>query len=159
MLQTLKNAGVKLNANKCSFYVEKVQYLGHVFDSKSRVYPSPNKVEAIINAPIPTNLKMVQSFVGLANFFSRFVPNFSNVMNPFYALMKKGVKFEWSTSQQNSFELIKNLFKQERFLNLFNPNFETMVESDSSGYGIGCCLFQRQNDNYNCTKKKNSMQK
>ena len=94
VLSTLKEGGIKINVKKSEFFIESVQYLGHVF-SKNGVKPSPRKVEAILKAPSPTNIKQVQSWVGLCNFFSKFIPKFADVMNPFYALLKKGANFVW----------------------------------------------------------------
>ena len=145
VLETLKKAGIKLNTEKCQFYVDQVNYLGHVFDKKG-VYPDPKKVSAIIDAPSPKNLKQLQSFIGLITFYARFVSGFSTLMHPLYQLLKKNVKFVWNDEQQKAFNKLKQIFQSDRVLSLYNPKNETMIECDSSGYGIGAALFQRKNE-------------
>ena len=92
VLGTLQDAGLKLHYDKCSFFVDRIDYLGQIFDS-SGVRPNPNKLHAIFNAPVPSNVKQVQSFIGLCNSYSRFIPNFADYMSPLYALLHKNSVF------------------------------------------------------------------
>ena len=141
VLSRLCNAGVKLNAKKCQFFTDSVTYLGHVF-SKDGVRPT-NKVDAIMNAPTPTNVTQVQSFIGLCNYYRRFVKNFSDVLAPLYLLLRKNTKFVWGTTQVEAFHKIKSIFKSPKILRLFNPKLETAIETDASSYGIGAALLQK----------------
>ena len=145
VLESLKNAGIKLNVEKCEFYVDHVTYLGHIF-SKNGVKPDHRKISAILDAPAPSNLKQLQSFIGLCNFYARFIQNFSELMHPFYQLLRKNVKFTWGKDQETAFYRIKFNFKSNRVLSMFDSNYETMIECDSSGYGVGAVLFQRKNE-------------
>ena len=88
VLHTLKNCGIKLNYDKCKFYCDQVKYLGYVFD-KNGIRPNPDKITPIVNAPCPVNVKQVQAFIGLCNYYSRFIPNFASTMAPLYLLLKK----------------------------------------------------------------------
>ena len=137
VLTKLKKAGIKLNFDKCTFFTDKVDYLGYVFDANG-VHPNPNKLTAILEAPVPSNTKQVQSFVGLANFYSRFIPNFAHYMSPLYALLQKNAKFSWTSEHQQAFDKIKQLFLDKNILCHFNTSFETSIETDSSSYGVGC---------------------
>ena len=74
VLNKLFVAGLKLNTNKCKFFTDKVEYLGYVFD-RDGVHPSDAKISAIVNAPVPKDLKQLQSFIGLCNFYNRFSLN------------------------------------------------------------------------------------
>ena len=144
VLSSLRNAGVKVNSDKCKFFTDEVQYLGHVFSSRG-VCPNPDKVKAITSAPAPVNIKQVQAFLGMCNYYSRFIPNFATVLAPLYALLKKNVPFHWGSEQHGCFVQIKRLFQSYTLLKSFDPNHETMLETDSSGYGIAAVLFQRDN--------------
>jgi hypothetical protein len=148
VLTTLRDAGIKLNTHKCTFFADKVQYLGHIFD-KEGVHPNPEKVRAIVDAPCPNNIKQLQAFLGLCNFYSRFIPNFSDVLSPLYSLLKKNVKFHWGPDQQKCFCVVKSLFTNNKVLKMYNPNYETLLETDSSGYGTAAVLMQRENSNAN----------
>ena len=88
VLHTLKNCGIKLNYDKCKFYCDQVKYLGYVFD-KNGIRPNPDKITPIVNAPCPVNVKQVQAFIGLCNYYSRFIPNFASTMAPLYRLLQK----------------------------------------------------------------------
>ena len=144
VLTTLKETGIKLNTSKCAFLVDKVDYLGYVFDTDG-VHPNPEKVRAIIDAPSPINIKQLQAFVGLCNFYSRFIRNFSTTLAPLYNLLKKSSKFIWGPDQEKSFTTIKKLFLNNDVLKMFDSHHETMLETDSSGYGTAAVLMQREN--------------
>ena len=147
VLNTLYKAGIKIKLSKCSFYTDSVQYLGHVFSSDG-VRPNAEKLSAIIDAPTPTTVKQVQSFVGLCTFYSRFINRFSDVMAPFYSLLRKDSKFVWGTEQINNFKYIKNVFKSDKVLKLFDSKLETSIETDASSYGIAAVLMQKHIDGW-----------
>lgn len=79
VLSVLRDTGIKLKISKCSFFTENVQNLGHIF-TEDGVQPNPSKVRAIIEGPAPKDVKQFQSFLGLCNFYKRFIPNFINVL-------------------------------------------------------------------------------
>ena len=147
VLNTLKDAGIKINYEKCSFLTDKVTYLGYVFD-KQGVHPDKDKIKAIIDAPKPKNVKEVQSFIGLCNFYNRFIRNFSNVFAPLNKLLRKGVTFEWKSEQEKCFTIIKKLFQTDFVLRPFDVNLPTVVETDASCYGIGAALMQKHADGH-----------
>ena len=142
VLNALSKNGVKINVKKCKFYTSKVQYLGYIFDSNG-VQPNMDKVKAILEAPKPTNIKQVQSFIGLCNFYNRFIRNFSEELAPLYQLLKKNTKFHWDEKQNACFNRIKSLFKSDKILKLFNKNLPTAIETDASAYGLGAVLMQK----------------
>ena len=146
VLTAIKNAGIKLNIKKSSFFMKEIEYLGFIF-SEGSVKPNSDKIRAVLDSPAPTNLKQLQAFLGMSNFYSRFIPNYSHVLGPLYKLLKKGVPFTWDKPQIDSFNSIKRLFAHNNFLKLFNPSLQTMLETDSSGYGIAAVLYQRENSN------------
>ena len=94
MLDRLSAANVLLNKGKCQFNVSQLDFLGYVVSERG-IEPSPVKVEAINEAPVPTNLTELQSLIGMVTYYSRFVPHFSEILSPLYELTKKGVPFKW----------------------------------------------------------------
>ena len=147
VIEKLRDAGIKINKKKCDFFTETVEYLGLIFD-KNGVHPNKNKVRAILEAPSPTNIKEVQSFVGLCGFYRRFIKNFSSVFSPLYDLLKKDAKFRWRKEHQKCFDIIKKLFKTDIVLKNFDPNLPTAIETDASSRGIGACLMQKHADGW-----------
>ena len=145
VLNALKAAGVKVNVNKSPFFLDKVKYLGYIF-SRNGVEPDHEKIRAIVEAPAPTDIKQLQAFIGMANFYRRFVHKFSDKLSSLYSLLKKDVKFEWGHEQQECFNLFKKIIANHPVLKPFNTKFRTLLETDSSGYGVSAVLFQREND-------------
>ena len=124
-----------------------VVHLGYVFDENC-VHPDKDKIKAIIDAPRPMNVKEVQSFIGLCNFYNRFNRNFSDVFAPLNKMLRKGVIFEWKSEQEKCFTIIKKLFQTDIVLRPFDVNLPTVVETDASCYGIGAALMQKHNDGH-----------
>ena len=88
VLQRLESAGLTLKKSKCVFGLDSIEYLGHIID-KNGLHPSPEKVKAIAEAPTPTNVTELKSFLGLINYYNKFLSNLSMLLSPLYRLLKK----------------------------------------------------------------------
>ena len=132
----LQDANLCLKPKKCHFAKREVLYLGYVM-SESGISADKSKVEAVKKFPVPTNVKQVRSFVGLASYYRRFIPGFSKIAGPLFALTKKDSLFEWSPSCQKAFERLKQLLTTA--LILIFPDFTKrfILETDASGVGLG----------------------
>lgn len=121
---------------------ERVEYLGHVI-SKHGIEVDPIKVAAIRDFPQPTNLKSLKSFLGLASYYRRFIPNFSSVAGPLHLLNRKDAPFLWTSSCQEAFELLKRILTKAPVLAY--PDFEQsfILETDASGTGLAAVLAQK----------------
>ena len=98
-----------LDKSKCEFNKSTLTFFGFVFSNKGIIAPDPNKIEVINNAPPPTSTSAVQSFLGMATYCAKFIPNFSDVLEPLRQLTKKDAPFKWEHQQQQSFTSIKQL--------------------------------------------------
>lgn len=87
VLSALSMAGFTFYWKKCTFLKSSVEYMGYVISVNS-IKPNPNKIKALANSPLPTCVKELRQFNGLAGYFRKFVPNFSSIMAPLYALTK-----------------------------------------------------------------------
>ena len=145
VFQRIRDAGLRLKPKKCRFAQEEVEYLGHVV-SADGVRTDPKKVDAVRNFPTPVDVKALQSFVGLASYYRRFVPGFSKIAGPLHALTKKGAPFVWSEACEVSFTKLKDLLTTA--LVLAFPDFRKLfiLETDASGAGLGAVLAQKQED-------------
>ena len=94
------------------------------------------KLAAILAWPTPHNIKEVQSFLGFANFYRRFILNFSEIISPLTCLTCKDTPFEWEDKQQKAFNELKNAFSSAPILTHFDPNDPIVVETDASDYAI-----------------------
>lgn len=93
VLETAKKRGVKFNYSKCQFGKNKLKFMGHIITNKA-ILPDNNKTEAITNMPSPTNKKELQRVLGVLNYVSKFIPNFSIETTPLRELLKNNVHFE-----------------------------------------------------------------
>ena len=142
VLSRLQDAGLYLDIRKCEFEVQSTKYLGFIIDAKKGIRMDPEKVKAIQEWESPTNVKGVRGFLGFANFYRRFIKNFSAVASPLITLTKKDVTFVWSAAAEEAFQQPKQMFITAPILMQFDPGRETIVETDSSGYVIGGVLLQ-----------------
>ena len=111
VLSRLERYGVQLKLSKCSFLQEKVQFLGHVIDAEG-VHPSPEKVQAIVGAPSPANVTELRSFLGMLQYYGKFLPNLSTLLHPLNDLLREGVSWSWQPECQKAFESAKQLLQR-----------------------------------------------
>ena len=97
VLDHLDKAGLRARKEKCQFFVPSVSYLGHKIDGEG-LHPLPDKVQAIQEAPSPTNAQELKTYLGLLTYYTQFLPNMSTVLSPLYRLLQKDVK--WQDGQQ-----------------------------------------------------------
>jgi len=98
VLSRLAEASLRLNLEKCTFMAPEVSYCGHVID-QTGVRTMPEKVQAIVEAPAPQTVTQLQSYLGMLNFYHRYLPNVSTVLAPLHMLLKSGVPWQWGKQQ------------------------------------------------------------
>ena len=91
VLRKLQNLGLCLGRKKCSFMMKSCIYLGHRLDGTG-IHPTEEKIVAIINAPIPKTVSELRSYLGLVNYYHKFLGNLSTILAPLYELLRKDVK-------------------------------------------------------------------
>ena len=140
----LRGANLKLKPKKCHLFEDEVEYLGHLV-SEDGIKPCPSKVEAIKSWPVPKTLQDVRSFLGLASYYRKFIPNFSNSAGPLVHLTRKGVPFEWGSKQVEGFEALKEALISDTVLAYPKRDGLFTLDTDASLYGMGAVLSQNQN--------------
>ncbi|XP_060862845.1 uncharacterized protein K02A2.6-like [Metopolophium dirhodum] len=139
VLERLNEYRVKVNFEKCQFYCSSVQFLGHKIDCQG-VHPDGNKMDAIRNAPCPNDVVQLKSFLGLINYYQRFIPMSSSILAPLYNLTKNKIPWNWSDECRSAFENIKQVLIKSQLLVTYNPDLPLVVTCDSSSYGVGAVL-------------------
>lgn len=145
VLSLLRANNLFAKATKCIFGASEVEFLGYLVGVNG-LRMDPAKVQAITDWPTPSNLKAVQSFLGFANFYRRFIRDYSKVVSPLTALTKKDTPFQWSSQCQTAFDLLKSRFTSGPILAHFDPARETYLETDASDYAMGTILSQTGED-------------
>lgn len=143
VLGTFREAGLQLNPLKCSWGVNRLEFLGHVVEN-GQLLPDPKKVQAIKDMIPPTNVDELRSFLGLTGYVQKFVPFYPNVCAPLYQLLRKKVDWTWTTKEQLAFDTLREALMSEPVLSIFDPELETVLLTDASNYAIGAVLKQRK---------------
>ena len=142
ILELLRKQKLYAKPSKCEFLKEQLNFLGHLVSAKG-ITPDPEKLAVINDWPPLRSVKEVQSFLGLANYYRRFVPAFATIAKPLTMLLQKDVNFRWTDSEQASFDEIKRLLTSAQVLQLPDPQRPFIVSTDASNYAIGAVLQQR----------------
>src|SRR6218665_1185604 len=139
-------ANFKLNIRKCEFANAKLDLLGHTL-SLNIVQPRQQKVEALLKSPAPNNKKQVQSLLGLAGYYRKFLPHFADLTLPLTALLKKNDPFRWSEAANAAFVDLKSRLASRPILRR-PPNYDLpfSVAFDASETCLGAVLFQIVDD-------------
>jgi len=141
VLGRLTRAGLKLRGSKCEIARTQVKYLGHILNS-SGIHVNPAQVEAVKAWPIPTCVKDVESFLGKVNYYNKFIPDYSKVAAPLFALKKKHAVWNFDEHCMKAFETLRDAICQAPVLALPNFDLEFILTTDASGYGLGAVLSQ-----------------
>jgi Reverse transcriptase (RNA-dependent DNA polymerase)/RNase H-like domain found in reverse transcriptase len=143
VFQRLREAGLKLKLKKCSFVKDSVPYLGHVV-SADGLATDPAKVAAMTSFPAPKNVKPLQTFLGLTNYYRRFIPSFAHLAHPLTELTNKDVEFIWGEQQEKSFQALKDKLVSSPVLAFPDFTKPFIVCMDARDHGIGAVLAQKQ---------------
>jgi Reverse transcriptase (RNA-dependent DNA polymerase)/RNase H-like domain found in reverse transcriptase len=145
VLQRLRTHDLYLRPEKCEFEREEVEYLGLIV-RRGEVTMDPVKVHAITGWPAPRGLRELRGFLGFANFYRRFIQDFSRIARPLNDLTKKDIPWIWGAAQQQAFNALKNAFSLKPILAMWEPERPTRLKVDASGYATGGVLLQRLDD-------------
>ncbi len=142
VLQRLLENRLFVKAEKCMFHSRSVTFLGSVVSAEG-ISMDPDKVRAVIEWPVPDSRIALQRFLGIANFYRRFIRSFSQVAALLTALTSIRSHFTWSEVAQNAFDHLKRLFTSAPILINPDPTRQFIVEVDASDVGVGAILSQR----------------
>lgn len=145
VLGRLEDAGMQAKQEKCELMPTEVEYLGHKINGRG-LQPTEGKVQAIVNAPAPTDVSQFKSSLGLVNYYTKFLPNLSTVLAPLYQLLQKKTKWIWGPEQSKAFEAAKSKLSSSTLLVHYSSERKLLLACDASPYGIGAVLSHRMDD-------------
>ncbi|GKC53465.1 putative reverse transcriptase domain-containing protein [Tanacetum coccineum] len=143
ILELLKKEQLYAKFSKCEFWIPKVQFLGHVIDSRG-IHVDPAKIESIKDWASPKSPTEIRQFLGLAGYYRRFIEGFLKIAKSMTKLTQKGIKFDWGEKEENAFLLIKQNLCSAPILALPEGSEDFVVYCDASHKGLGAVLMQRE---------------
>ena len=142
VLQALEKAGLRIKPEKCAFHVNEVEYLGFIITSQG-LRMDPAKIRTVKSWKTPGSVKELLSFLGLANFYRKFIKGYSSIAAPLTNLTKNDTPWAWGHEEEKAFNKLKEQFDEGRILIPFDASKEIVVETDASDYAIGAVISQR----------------
>jgi len=136
VLRRLEENDLFVKPEKCVWKVREVGFLG-VIIGEDRVRMEKEKVQGVIEWPVPKSVKDVQKFLGLANYYRRFVKDFAKIAKPLHKIIRKENKWSWGERQQKEFEELKERFTTDPVLVTPDLDKEIRVEVDASDFTTG----------------------
>ncbi|GJS21326.1 hypothetical protein Tco_0449958 [Tanacetum coccineum] len=143
ILNLLRSEMLYAKFSKCDFWLDSVQFLGHVID-RNGVHVDPAKIEAIKNWAAPTTPTEVRQFLGLAGYYRRFIKEFSLISKPLTKLTQKNKPYVWGDDEEEAFQTLKLKLCSAPILSLPEGSEDFVVYCDASLKGFGAVLMQRE---------------
>ena len=126
-------------SEETDFLLPSVAYLGHIITQEG-LHTEETKVCAIVDAPEPTNVGELRSFLGMVNYYGKFLPDLATTLAPLYHLLRKSCHWRWGTKQKEAFSQVKDLLRSGRVLTHFDDRLPLVLACDASPYGLGAVL-------------------
>ena len=145
VFRRFKEAGIMVGLDKCNFCRKEITFLGYTVTGDG-MRAGDRKIKAIKDFPAPTNVKKVREFLGLSNFYRRFVPHYAAIALPINKLLRKEVEFKWGKEQEDGFAKIKEILCSDQVLAHPDSTKPFYLQTDASKAGIGAALSQKESD-------------
>ena len=147
VLERFRKAKLKLKAKKCLLFATEVKYLGHVISERG-VSTDPDKIKNIVKMHRPQTVKNTRSFLGMVNYYSKFLPMLAEVAAPLHNITKKNAKFNWTSDCEKSFIKLKELLTSAPIMAYPTRDEMFVLDTDASNfaYGAGLSQLQKQSD-------------
>ncbi|CAI7787930.1 unnamed protein product [Closterium sp. NIES-54] len=143
VFEVLRKEQLYAKQSKCEFFLPEVNFLGHVV-SASGIRTDPKKIAAVQDWIAPTSVKELQSFLGFANYYCRFVQGYASIASPLTELLWKGIDFDWGPAQQQAFEQMKQSLTSSSTLSYPDLTRPYVVVTVASDHAIQAVLLQDQ---------------
>ena len=139
VLKHLSEYGIRVKREKCAFFKDTVEYLGHLI-SEEGLHTAPKKVEAIQATPAPKNIQELRSFLGLLHYYGKFIPDLASLVHPLNQLLHSGPTWTWTEECEQAFVLAKKQLTSATVLAHYNPQYPLRLAADASSYGLGTVI-------------------
>ena len=141
VLQRARETCLRFNLNKFKFRCTQIPFFGHIIGAEG-VQPDPRKIDFILSMDPSTSLSDLQSFLGMVQVLSRFIPNLASIAASLWALTKRTSEFVWSPEHQSATDRIKKAIVAPTSLRFFDSTQPVTIQVDASQRGLGAVLLQ-----------------
>ncbi|XP_044139657.1 uncharacterized protein K02A2.6-like [Bufo gargarizans] len=139
VLGRLQKYGLRVNLSKCEFLKSQLEFCAHTVD-RHGLHTTEEKVKALTHAPTPRNVTQLRSYLGLLNYYHRFLPNLAHQLYPLHRLLDARAKWIWTDKCEEAFRLSKELILSSRVLVHYDLKKPVILACDASPYGLGAVL-------------------
>lgn len=139
VLERAEKVGFKFNKEKCKFQLKEIKFIGHIFNENG-VQPDREKVDAILDMPIPKNVSELQRFLGMINYLGPFIQNMSSKNKRLRELLQKNIQWHWDKIHNDEFENLKLEITKSPVLTYFDPNKTLILTVDASKFAVGAAI-------------------
>ena len=116
-----------------------MEYLGHRINAEG-IHPRPGKVKAVVQAPSPQNISKLRAFLGMVNYYRKFISNLSTLLKPLNTLLQPSKAWRWEPECDKAFKLAKEAIASSAVLVQYDPKLPLTLAGDASAYGIGAVI-------------------
>ncbi|XP_067402601.1 uncharacterized protein [Emydura macquarii macquarii] len=138
-LQRLEEDGLRVHEDKCEFFQPSVEYLGHAIDATG-LQKTPAKVKAVVEAPSPKNTSQLCSFLGLLNYYGKFIPQLATLLKPLHEVLHQNKVWKWTEACDVAFNKAKCALLNSEVLTHFHPSLPLQLACNVSPYGVGAVM-------------------
>lgn len=141
LMDRCRQVKLRLSIRKLQFKVPEVRFHGHILSAQG-LKADPEKVQAVMDMPVPSDVKAVQRFVGFVTYLAKFLPRLSEVCEPLRRLTDKDTVWHWLPKHDAAVKEVKQLVTTTPVLRYYDVTKAVTIQSDASQHGLGCVLLQ-----------------
>lgn len=145
VLERLRKFKLYAKLSKCRFSLKKIDFVGYVLTTEG-ITTDANKIAPIQDWKPPQSVKALQRFLGLTNYYRRFVESYSHISKPLTDLTKKDTPYKWTTNHQKAFDRLRKAITTAPILRHPDPKKQYLMDTDASDVAVGAVLMQKNTD-------------
>ena len=142
VFEKIREVGLKVKLSKCEFMSPCITYLGHKID-KEGIHSTDEKIQAIKRVQRPSNVTELRAFLGLVNYYSRFLPHLSSTLSPLYKLTQKEQPWKWGEAEEEAMKKVQHALSNDTVLVHYTESLPLLLECDASPLGVAAVLSHR----------------